>query len=140
MDKDNLIDTLKASSTLLINDIIDEVAQEISGKVPLVERLSWGTKETVAREILKDPSLLQSFSGFCDIVIYEAKTKGEDPLVTAQKIVDNATKYRAIVGVLAGVRRKVTTAIDQANTIEEIDFLIKDMTSELSTLRENIHE
>lgn len=134
-----VLETRRASALSELNDMIDEFANEVTGKIPIVERLSWGTKERVAKDIIEDNTLLVSQQEYCNVILYEAMTKGEDPLTTAAKIVENAQKYRMLVGVLTGMRRNATSLFENSTTVEQIDTILVSTVEQLDNLKKGIN-
>lgn len=81
-----------------INAMIQQTAEQITGQVPEVERLSWTAKEQAARAHIDG-------RGTDAMLLNEAVVTGESADELALKIVRNAERYRAAVSRMTGLRR-----------------------------------
>lgn len=111
--------SLEADRTRALNDLaawMEAATRQLTGPVPLDEKLAWGLKEAAARAYLDEactPEQLALLSG-------EAQVTGEDPGDLALDILLNADSYRAAIAMLTGLRRKTALAIVTATDVEEM--------------------
>lgn len=99
---------IKAAAKSRVAARADQIAEAITGTVPLAERLSWPTKEVAARAVLAGTAT----TGQQMILGAEAQVSGETVAVLAASIVAKADLYMTAVGLIAGQRRKTMAAID----------------------------
>lgn len=99
---------VKADAKRRVTARADEIAEAITGTVPLSERLSWPTKEMAARAVLAGTATAVQQA----LLAAEAQVIGETVPSLASRIVANADAYIVAAGLIAGQRRKVTAAID----------------------------
>lgn len=99
---------LKASAKSRVAARADQIADMITGTVPLSERLSWPTKEAAARAVLAGTATAVQQS----LIGAEAQVTGETPAALASSIVAKADAYIVAAGLIAGLRRKTMAAID----------------------------
>lgn len=102
------IAAVKASAISRIVARADEIAEMITGAVPLAERLSWSTKEAAARAVIAGSATSEQQA----LIGAEAQVTGEQVADLAQRIVANATRYITAAGLIAGQRRKTIMAIE----------------------------
>lgn len=96
----------------------DEIADLITGAVPLAERLSWPTKEAAARAVIAGTATAEQQA----MITAEAQITGEAVADLAARVIANATRYVTASGFIAGQRRKVVALIDaltEPETVEE---------------------
>ncbi len=111
--------SLEADRTRALNDLaawMEAATRQLTGPVPLDEKLAWGLKEAAARAYLDEactPEQLALLSG-------EAQVTGEDPGDLALDILLNADSYRAAIAMLTGLRRKTALAIAAATDADEM--------------------
>lgn len=109
---------VKASAISRIVARADEIAEMITGAVPLAERLSWSTKEAAARAIVAGTATAEQQT----MITAEAQITGEAVADLAARVIANATRYVTASGFIAGQRRKVVALIDaltEPETVEE---------------------
>ena len=112
------IAAVKASAISRIVARADEIAEMITGAVPLAERLSWSTKEAAARAIVAGTATAEQQA----MITAEAQITGEAVADLAARVIANATRYVTASGFIAGQRRKVVALIDaltEPETVEE---------------------
>lgn len=110
--------------------LIEATAQAITGSVPLVERLSWGTKEAAARGLLAGAASPEDRA----MISAEAATTGEEPARLAARIVANADAYRGAVAAMTGLRRVATTAIAAAADEPAMRAALDDLRAQLQKM------
>lgn len=98
----------------------DAATVAITGDVPLDEKLSWPTKEAEAIAYQADNQAPTP------ILSAEAAITGETLADLAAEVLTNAASYRTISGQIAGLRRVTRTAIDAAETPEQIEAALAD--------------
>lgn len=116
-----------AETTLLAR--IEAAAEAMTGRVPLVEKLSWTAKEEAGRAVLAgtaEPAQRSLIDG-------EAQITGEDPARLAQRIVANADAWRGAVALLAGLRRRAMAALAETRTPDEVARVIADIAATLAS-------
>jgi hypothetical protein len=77
---------------------------------PSVEQLAWPVKEAAAVAYLADAASVDQVALITD----EADLTGEDPDALAQKILDKAATFRAVVAKISGLRRKISDQLAAA--------------------------
>lgn len=108
---------VKAAAMRRVVTRADEIAEIITGAVPLAERLSWPTKEAAARAIIAGTATAEQQA----IIGAEAQMTGETAADLAVRVVANATRYMTAAGLIAGQRRKVLALIDALTVTETIE-------------------
>ena len=99
---------------------IDNFAIQITGTVPLHERLAWDAKEAAARAIIAGNETPQQRTLISD----EAAISGETTNELAAVIVRKADAYRTVVSVIAGLRRKTVSELDAVETSAEWETIL----------------
>lgn len=107
------LDEAKSNAETALIAWLDARASDMTGKVPIPEMLSWGSKEAAARSVLdgtaSGPTILDA----------EAGVTGEPLALLAANVVASADAYRQAAGLLAGTRRVGLKAILAATTPDE---------------------
>jgi hypothetical protein len=106
---------------------IEAASERITGRVPLTEMLSWGSKEQAARSWTLGRALPEEVL----MIEGEAAMTGEAPDGLAERILRNADLYRGAVVVLTGLRRSAETAIALARSPEEVAQVLRGVTAKL---------
>jgi hypothetical protein len=99
---------VKSDAKRRVAERADEIAEVITGTVPLAERLSWPTKEAAARAILAGTATAVQQA----LISAEGQVTGETNVALAARIVANADTYIVAAGLISGQRRKTMAAID----------------------------
>jgi hypothetical protein len=94
----------EATAELLV--WLDETAAAVTGKVPIVERLSWASKEAAARVFLRDGGPVPA------LIAVEAAALGVTPLSLAARIIAKA--YIVVAARLAAARQSAMKGIADA--------------------------
>lgn len=111
------LEAVKGNAKRRVAARADQIAQAITGIVPLAEQLSWPSKEAAARAYVAATAT----SGQLAMLNAEATLAGESVATLAAKVIANADAYYAASGLIAGQRRKTMAAIDaldDAATVE----------------------
>jgi hypothetical protein len=106
---------------------IDAASERVTGRVPLTEMLSWGTKEQAARSWIEGRAMPEEAL----MIEGEAAVTGEAPDGLAERILRNADVYRSAVAALTGLRRSAETAIALARSPEEVAQILRGVTARL---------
>jgi hypothetical protein len=90
--------------------LIEAALTELTGPLPLAERLSWPIKEAAARAVLDDSA------SPAEIALLEAEAfeTGESVAALAARIVARAAAWNRAVADLSGLRRRIAAAIAHA--------------------------
>jgi hypothetical protein len=96
----------EATAELLV--WLDETAAAVTGKVPIVERLSWASKEAAARVFLRDGGPVPA------LIAVEAAALGVTPLSLAARIIAKADAYIVVAARLAAARQSAMKGIADA--------------------------
>lgn len=108
--------------------MIDDFTAGVTGAVPVDEKASWTAKEQAARAyIAGSASASQTL-----LLSSEAHVTGEDIAALANKIIQNADAYLAIVGYVAGLRRAAEQRIDAASSPADYDVILADASNALN--------
>lgn len=103
--KSQALDAALVAVASFAQSVVDQLTRGISQG----EMTSWPAKELEAREFLKDSTV------DIPMIAIEAELTGEDPAVLAQKIVDKADYFKALVSKMSGLRRKTENALKAAD-------------------------
>lgn len=106
-----LAETKQATKRQLV-EWISEITLQITGPVPLDEKISWSAKEAEARAMIEGAAPGQ-------MILDECAMTGEEAGALALRIVRKADAYRAAIAMLTGLRRDVEGQIDRAVTPDE---------------------
>jgi hypothetical protein len=115
-----------AETTLLAR--IEAAAEALTGRVPLVEKLSWTAKEEAGRAALAGTADQAQRS----LIDGEAQITGEDPARLAQRIVANADAWRGAVALLAGLRRRAMAALAETRDPGDVAKVMADIAATLA--------
>ena len=97
----------KAAAIMAMLGFIEKLSDEITGKRPLAEKLSWPTKLMIAKEYLANQS------GEVPVMIAtEAALRETTPAELAQLIVDKGLAFAAASSAIAGLRAKTEAALE----------------------------
>ena len=109
-----------------VANFADEMAEKITGPVPMNEKLAWIKKEEAARaHVAGTPTAAQTALLQGELALTSALDSDIDTL--AAKIIANADFYSVAVAAIAGIRRNTMAAIDAlgpAPTDEQLDGVI----------------
>jgi len=120
---------IRARAALL--GVIEAAAEAITGRVPLPEKLSWGSKEVAARAVLAGAASAEQEA----MIAGEAAQTGEAVKALAGRVIRNADAYRGHVALLTGLRRHTEALIDAAQSEAQVDTALAAATARLSGLR-----
>jgi len=124
------MDKIRHQAISTVIKTADQMAEKLTGRVPRAERDSWPLKEAAGRAFQageptpQDTALLQA----------EAGLTGEDVARLAASVVQKATLFRLAAGKIAGMRRAITTAINEAGTPEQVEAVLADAKSRAGLL------
>lgn len=109
---------------------IEELSDEITGKRPLAEKLSWPTKLMVAKEYLANqagevPAMIST----------EAALRGSTPVELAELIVAKGLTFAAAATAIAGLRAKTEAALDAVTDPYEHEVVLAAAMQEAVTLK-----
>lgn len=95
----------------------DQIADLITGTVPLAERFSWPTKETAARAVLAGAASPVQQA----MLAAEAQVMGESVAELASHVVARVDTYIVAAGLISGQRRKTMAALDALTNPATLD-------------------
>ena len=117
---------MQAHATLF--SAIERMAEQITGPVPLTEKLSWGAKEVAARAVAAGtPTEAQAA-----MILGEAEQTGETAGALADRVIRNADGYRAVIAALTGLRRRTEAGLQAAKSVEEVEATLAEAIRRLS--------
>lgn len=107
-DPSAVLDAAKMDAKRRVIARADQIADAITGYVPLSERLSWPKKEAAALAYDANTATPSQLA----LLQAETSVTGETVAALAAKIISNAATYTTAAGLIAGQRRKTLEAID----------------------------
>lgn len=102
--------------------LIEAASVEVSGAVPLAEKLMWASKEEAARACLAQIA----DAGQMALLAAEAEMTGEPVAALAARILDKAEAMQARVSRLVGIRRKAMVALADAKDASALALAVEE--------------
>lgn len=97
--------------------LIETAMTELSGPLPLEEKLAFPAKEAAARALLAG----EAAAAQLELISVEAEAAGETPEALARRVVARAGDWHAALARLTGLRRRVAAAVAGAATPEAVE-------------------
>lgn len=120
----------KAEAQAVMLKWIEELSDEITGKRPLAEKLSWPTKLMVAKEYLANQA-----GDVPAMISTEAALRGSTPVELAELIVAKGLAFAAAASAIAGLRAKTEAALDAVTDPYEYEVVLAAAAQEAQALK-----
>lgn len=124
-------ETLADAKQVGRNDVLaalSRAADAVTGPVPQAERDSWATKADAAHKFMAEDATSEQIA----MLDAECAVTGESRTELAESIAAKAVAYTVFVAHMAGVRRVVTAAIEDALTVEAVQAVVDALQSNLA--------
>lgn len=102
---------------------VEAQIQALTSFVPLEEKLLWGVKADVARQILRDKSAVPDVDAVA-LLEAEAMQTGETLTELADRILAKADRHRLVIAELTGWRRKLLRQIAEASDEAQVAAVV----------------
>ena len=113
---------------------IETFTVQITGAVPIDEKLSWDAKEAAARAFASGDAQAHHIA----MIEGEALITGESPSALVAKIIANANQYRAIASAVAGLRRKTNAALDAITDPQQYALVLSAAQTQAAVLAQSM--
>ncbi|WP_101065647.1 hypothetical protein [Roseovarius salinarum] len=122
------LDAARSSALLDMTAQLDRIAENVTGVVPMAERLSWPIKAAAAEAFLAGEADATQH----EILQAEAAQTGETVATLAELIARNTSAYAAISAWLAGLRRRYRDRLRNSGSETEVTAALADFDAEIA--------
>lgn len=106
----------KAKAQIDLVSWVDDVTAEITGRVPVDEKLSWASKEQAAHAIVAGTATPMQIR----TITSEAEAFGETVDELCTKIILRADQAHIVIATITGLRRRAVKAIGESNNADAV--------------------